>query len=383
MTLVNKPNSDLRGLLPSEIEPLFLEQALPKFRVKQLFLALHRHGASNFDDIVTLKKDVRDYLSKNFVLNNLLVKSVKVASDGTRKYQFQTADNHIIESVFIPHAAKMGRHSLCISSQVGCAMGCTFCATAAMKLLRNLTAAEIVSQVYLVAKDVVEHCDHGHLMLEKNDRVIHNIVFMGMGEPLHNFDNVVRAIMLLTHEDGMAFSPRRITVSTSGLVPKIKELGEKTGVYLAISLNATTNPIRDSIMPVNKKWQIEELIEAALSFPLKVRERITFEYVLLKDINDTVEDAQRLVKLLKGLPCKINLIPFNEHPLSPYKRPDKETILKFHNILYRAHLSVFTRKTRGDDIDAACGMLGAQKLEQERQALGLRAPRANLDSIPL
>lgn len=357
---------DLRGLLPNEIEPIFENLDEPRYRSKQLFQALHRLGAANTNEISSLKKTTREYLSQQFDMKNLTLAAVKVAKDGTRKYQFATHDNHLIESVFIPHAAKQGRHSLCISSQVGCAMGCTFCATAALKLVRSLSAAEIVNQVYLVARDVMANGDAKDLSLSKNERPIHNIVFMGMGEPLHNFDNVVRAIELLVHEDGMAFSPRRITVSTSGLVEKIKELGEKTGVYLAISLNATTNEVRNVIMPVNKKWQIESLLQAARDFPLKVRERITFEYVLLKGINDSEDDAHRLVGLLKGLKCKINLIPFNEHPLSPYKKPDQQTTLMFHNILYRAHLSVFTRKTRGDDIDAACGMLGAQKLEQER-----------------
>lgn len=360
---------DLRQFLPHEIEPIFLSIDEPRYRSKQLFQALHRKGAVNTNEISNLKKATRDYLDAHFTLQNLTKSAVKVSTDGTRKYQFTTHDGHTIESVFIPHAAKLGRHSICISSQVGCAMGCTFCATAALKLVRNLTAAEIVSQVYIVARDVLENADATSLMLEDAARPIHNIVFMGMGEPLHNFDNVVRAIELLTHPDGMGFSGRRITVSTSGLVPKITELGEKTSVYLAISLNATTNEVRNVIMPVNNKWRIEELLKAARNFPLKVRERITFEYVLLKGINDTEEDAHRLADLLRGMQCKINLIPFNEHPLSPYKRPDNKTTLMFHDILYRAHLSVFTRKTRGDDIDAACGMLGAKKLESERTLL--------------
>jgi 23S rRNA (adenine2503-C2)-methyltransferase len=358
---------DLRGLLPPHIGPIFEQLNEPQYRAKQLFVALHRDGAQHISEISTLKKTIRDYLSEHYFLPSLTQASVKVSNDGTRKYQFQTHDGHTIESVFIPHAAKDGRHSLCISSQVGCAMGCTFCATAAMKLVRSLSASEIVNQVYLVANDVMANGDHESLMLKANERPIHNIVFMGMGEPLHNFDNVVRAIELLTHPDGMAFSPRRITVSTSGLVPKITELGEKTGVYLAISLNATTNEVRNIIMPVNNKWRIEDLLKAARDFPLKVRERITFEYVLLKGINDTEEDAYRLVELLKGMPCKINLIPFNEHPLSPYKKPENNVTLMFHKILYKNHLSVFTRKTRGDDIDAACGMLGAKKLEMARE----------------
>lgn len=359
---------DLRNLALEEITPIFQELGEPSYRVRQLFQALHRDGASSFEEISTLKKSIRDTLAKIHCLTPLTKELVKISADGTRKYQFRTHDGHIIESVFIPHAAKDGRHSLCISSQVGCAMGCTFCATASLKLVRSLSASEIVNQVYLVARDVMEHGDHEQLMLKDNERPIHNIVFMGMGEPLHNFDNLIRALELLTHPLGMAFSPRRITVSTSGLVPKIRELGEKTGVYLAISLNATTNEVRNIIMPVNNKWRIEELLKAAREFPLKVRERITFEYVLLKGINDTEEDAHRLVELLRGMACKINLIPFNEHPLSPYKKPDNKVTLMFHKILYSNNLSVFTRKTRGDDIDAACGMLGAKKLEHARES---------------
>jgi 23S rRNA (adenine2503-C2)-methyltransferase len=378
MTMPQKTaTKDLRGLLPSEIEPIFNNLDEPAYRSMQLFKALHQNKVANTNDISNLKKNTREYLNTHYQLMNLSIVEVKTARDGTRKYQFRTHDGHIIESVFIPHAAKLGRHSLCISSQVGCAMGCTFCATAAMKLVRSLSAAEIVNQVYLVLNEVVTNGNHAQLMLSKNERPIHNIVFMGMGEPLHNFDNIVRAIKLLTHQDGMAFSSRRITVSTSGLVPKIKELGEKTGVYLAISLNATTNEVRNVIMPVNKKWHIEELLKAAREFPLKIRERITFEYVLLKGINDTSHDAHRLVDLLKGLKSKVNLIPFNEHPLSPYQKPDQDTILKFHEILYKAHLSVFTRKTRGDDIDAACGMLGAKKLEQERNKRPLKEPQTS------
>lgn len=365
---MSKPiqKSDLRGLLLHEIEPIFLNLDEKAYRAKQLFQALHKQGVTAIDDVACLKKATRELLQENYSLSGLEQTAVKVSNDGTRKYQFTTHDGHIIESVFIPHAAKVGRHAICISSQVGCAMGCTFCATAALKLVRSLSAGEIVSQVYLVAKDVEANGDREALMLDDSPRPIHNIVFMGMGEPLHNFEQVVRAIELLTDPAGMDFSPRRITVSTSGLVPKIKELGERTAVYLAISLNATTNEVRDVIMPVNHKWRIEELLGAARSFPLKVRERITFEYVLLKDVNDTEEDAHRLADLLRHLKCKINLIPFNEHPLSPYKKPTREATLKFHDILYRAHLSVFTRKTRGDDIDAACGMLGAKKLETIR-----------------
>ncbi len=358
-------NIDLRGLELSELEPIISAINEPKYRSQQIFEGLHRKFAQSPDEITTIKANTKEFLKNNFALTNITIDAVKESSDGTRKYRFKTNDGHIIESVFIPNAAKEGRHALCISSQVGCAMGCTFCATAKLKLLRNLTASEIVSQVYLVAKDVLS-LPNPVFILNKNERPVHNIVFMGMGEPLHNSDNVIKAIKLLTDPRGMNFSPRRITVSTSGLVPKILELGEKTDVYLAISLNATTNEVRNVIMPVNNKWNIEELLGAAKSFPLKMRERITFEYVMLAGINDSEDDAHRLCDLMRGLKCKINLIPFNEHPLSPYKKPENHVVLMFHKILYRAGLSVFTRKTRGDDIDAACGMLGANALVKKR-----------------
>lgn len=362
---ITTKDTDLLSLLPSELEDIFVQINEPIYRSKQLFLALHKKLA-NIDEITTIKQPTKEYLQSNFKISNLTIEQIKISSDGTRKYQFKTFDGHLIESVFIPHAAKEGRHSICISSQVGCAMGCKFCATAALKLTRNLTPSEIVSQVYLVSKDVKNNANDESLMLNPNEKPIHNIVFMGMGEPLHNFENVVKAIHILTHAEGMDFSHRRITVSTSGLVPKIKLLGEMTGVYLAVSLNATQNQTRSMIMPVNNKWAIEELLLACKEFPLKIRERITFEYVLLKGVNDTKEDALRLAELLKDFQCKVNLIPFNEHPLSPFKRPDNSVVLMFHKILYKSHISVFTRKTRGDDIDAACGMLGAKKLANKR-----------------
>jgi 23S rRNA (adenine2503-C2)-methyltransferase len=360
------PQLDLKAMLPHELPEIMAEASEPAFKAKVLFQALHKTAVLAINDITTLKKATKEFLEARYNVPTLTLEKVKVSTDQTRKYQFKTHDGHLIESVFIPHAAKVGRHSLCISSQVGCAMGCTFCATSKITLKRNLLASEIVSQVYQVEADVRKNADSDALMLVHNQRAIHNIVYMGMGEPLHNFHAVLRSIELLTHPDGWGISPRRITVSTSGLVPRITELGEKTGVYLAVSLNATTDEVRGRIMPVNNKWRIDQLLAACKDFPLKVRERITFEYVMLKGVNDTAEDAHRLVKLMDGLKCKVNLIPFNEHPLSPFKRPDRKTVLMFHDILYRAHISVFTRKTRGDDIDAACGMLGAKKLEDER-----------------
>ena len=249
-------------------------------------------------------------------------------------------------------------------------MGCTFCATAKLNLTRNLTGAEIISQIYEVNRDLkaIGWKNTHRLDCELEDkRLVHNLVYMGMGEPLHNYDNVVVSIRLLTEQHAQNYSSRRITVSTSGVVKNIERLGQDTKVHIAISLNATTNSVRDEVMPVNKKWNIEELLAACKRFPLEPRRRITFEYVMLAGINDFDEDAARIVQLVKDIPCKVNLIPFNEHPLSSFKRPSRDRVLTFQKQLLNSGLTVFIRSTRGDDIDAACGMLGAQKLEAARQ----------------
>ena len=295
---------------------------------------------------------------------------VRVAADGTRKYRLRTQDGALIEAVFIPSASAPDKNTLCISSQVGCAMACAFCATGAMGLDRHLTASEIVDQVNRVWEDlgaaqagfVPDPARPG-----ATRRVITNLVFMGMGEPLHNVEGVLHALSILTHDDAHQFSPRRVTVSTSGLVPQMKRLMEETVAQLAVSLSGTTDAQRLSIMPVNKKYNIGLLLAACRELPLKARRRITFEYVLLDGVNDADEDAQRLTRLLKGLRCKVNLIPFNEHPLGPFKRPSRNRTLSFQNILRDGGLNALIREARGDDIDAACGMLGGTTLEARRQ----------------
>lgn len=364
---------DLLGLSFADLEALMLQRGQKTYRAKQLFEALHQQWVTDISQITCFSKELRESLSESYTISTLDITRVKESSDGTRKYLIKTHDGHSIESVFIPNAATDGRHTLCISSQVGCAMGCTFCATAAMKLTRNLTAAEIIGQVYAVNRDLRSSGWKNTIAPEsepsEDARMIHNLVYMGMGEPLHNYENVLQSIKLLCDQKGQNYSGRRITVSTSGIVKNIKKLGEDTNVHIAISFNATTNLMRDEIMPVNKKWNLEELVEACRAFPLQTRRRITFEYVMLAGMNDTNEDAYRLVNWLSGIKCKVNLIPFNPHPLSPYKRPDLDRVKAFQHILLQNHFAVFIRGTRGDDIDAACGMLGAQKLEDARIAL--------------
>lgn len=276
------------------------------------------------------------------------VKAVQVDGD-TVKFTMELADGLETESVAIPMRHRDGSvtRTLCVSSQVGCAMGCTFCWTAKMGLHRNLTVAEIVDQVVWARRLMAEH--NGH---------IGNIVFMGMGEPLHNYDNVVRAIKILTDEFGLDFSRRKITVSTSGLVPALERFGQEVDVSLAVSLNGTTNEQRSSIMPVNDRWSIEELMACLRAYPLEKRERITLEYVLIRDLNDSLDDARRLVKLVRGLPSKINLIPFNPHPHTPFQTPDEDVIDRFQAYLVEHNVSCFRRRTRGQDEMAACGQLG-------------------------
>jgi len=360
---------DLLSLDRRAMDAFVDELGEKRFRAGQIHRWLHQKGARSFDEMTDLKKDLRVRLAERARIDLPVIESVRTSTDGTRKYQLKTSDGHTIEAVYIPRASGPTRNALCVSSQIGCAMGCTFCATAAIRLVRHLTPGEIVGQYHAVTRDLVENGLSGPPPVNgKPPRPITNIVYMGMGEPLHNFEGVVRSIRLLTDSDGPELSPRRITVSTSGVVTGIARLGAETDVHIAISLNGTDDATRTRVMPVNKKWNLEALLEACRRFPLARRRRITFEYVMLKDVTDRDEDAHRLKGLLEGLRTKVNLIPFNAHPLSPYARPDDERVARFRAILERAGLSVFVRTTRGDDIDAACGMLGAKKLEAERAA---------------
>jgi 23S rRNA (adenine2503-C2)-methyltransferase len=392
---------DLASLSEAALGELMGAWGEKPFRARQVFAWLHEKRVTSTAAMTDLSQPLRERLATAGRVLRPVVDDVRIAGDGTRKYQLKTHDGHVIESVWIPHASGPGRHALCISSQVGCAMGCGFCATAALGLTRHLAPGEIVGQVYAVLDDLdrnlptdpvlpssklrwrydadadadadAEHDNDDVAQAPAGPRLkprrIQNIVYMGMGEPLHNLDHVIESIRLLTHARGHGLSPRRITVSTSGVVSALPRLGEDTAVHLAISLNATTNDTRRAIMPVTKRWDIEALLAACAAFPLERRRRITFEYVLLRDVNDSDEDARRLAMLLRGQRSKVNLIPFNAHPLSPFARPSDDRVESFRSILDRAGLSCFVRTTRGLDIDAACGMLGAKKLETARASL--------------
>ncbi len=375
---------DLCSLGEAALSTLVEGEGERRYRAKQLFAWLHQRRARTFDEMTDLPRGFRDRLAAIAELRALAVDDVRVAADGTRKYRLRTHDGRFVESVYIPNASGPGKNALCISSQVGCAMGCAFCATAALTLVRNLSAGEIVGQLYAVLRDldevavpqvgeVVEDAAEADLEREQDDapagaapRRVQNIVFMGMGEPLHNVDAVLAAIDLLTAQAGQGMSPRRITVSTSGLVPAMARLGAETDVHLAVSLNATTDEVRARLMPVDRRWPIAALLAAIDAFPLAPRRRVTLEYVLLAGVNDSDDDARRLVELARGRRVKVNLIPFNPHPLSPFTRPAPARVEAFRALLDRGHVSCFVRSTRGLDIDAACGMLGGDKLTRAR-----------------
>jgi 23S rRNA (adenine2503-C2)-methyltransferase len=320
------------------------------YRAKQLFRWLHQKYAASFDEMTDLPKAFRTKLAEELTLAPPAIEQVQQSTDGTRKYKLKTTDGRFVEAVYMPDEVS-GRRTLCVSSQVGCAMGCTFCLTATMGIVRHMTPGEIIGQVHRVNRDLLDNVG------VPGPRPLTNLVFMGMGEPLHNFDNLKAALQTLLSGEGPNFSHRHVTVSTSGLVPAIARLGEETEVKLAISLNATTDEVRDEIMPVNRKWPIEELMAACRKFPLKQGRRITFEYVLLSGINDTDEDAHRLAKLIGTLPAKVNLIPYNENPGLGFKEPTPERVESFRRILDGHRIAAPIRKNRGRDISAACGQL--------------------------
>lgn len=351
---------DLRALGRAELLSFVTELGEKPFRAKQLFRWIHQRGVRSLADMTDLSKSFRARLGEVAELATMEVETVEVAKDGTRKYALRTARGQVVEAVFIPDASAEGRNTLCISSQVGCAIDCQFCLTASLGLIRNLTAGEIAEQLLRVREDLAK---------AGIDREVNNLVMMGMGEPLQNYEALVKAIDMLSAEDGGGVSARRMTVSTSGLVPRIPRLGADTKVNLAVSLNATTDEVRDRIMPINKRWNIQELLDACRSFPMPERRRITFEYVLLAGLNDTEDDARRLVRLLRDLPAKVNLIPFNEHPYSPFKRPSERAVARFQRILTDRGLTAFVRTPRGDDISAACGQLGVKVDAPKRTAL--------------
>ncbi|GAA4221308.1 23S rRNA (adenine(2503)-C(2))-methyltransferase RlmN [Sagittula sp. NFXS13] len=336
-----------------------------KMRVNQIWQWVYFWGVRDFAEMTNLAKGYREQLDAAFIIQLPEMVSKQVSADGTRKYLVRIAGGHEVEVVYIPET---DRGTLCISSQVGCTLTCSFCHTGTQKLVRNLTAGEIVGQIMMARDDLGEWPEHGMGTGDQGPRLLSNVVLMGMGEPLYNFDNVRDAMKIAMDNEGIALSRRRITLSTSGVVPEITKCAEEIGCLMAVSFHATTDEVRDKLVPINKRWNIETLLDTLREYPrLSNSERITFEYVMLKDVNDSDADARRLVRLIQGIPAKINLIPFNEWPGSPYQRSDWERIEKFADIIYKAGYASPIRTPRGEDIMAACGQLKSAT-ERERKS---------------
>jgi len=387
---------DLIGLPKKRIAELFeaagLDAKAAKLRAKQVFHWLYHRGVTQFDAMTDIAKTMRPWLAERFVIGRPEVVLAQHSSDGTRKWLLRTDDGQEFEMVFIPDA---DRGTLCVSSQVGCTLNCRFCHTGTMRLVRNLTPGEIVGQVMLARDALGEWPKSGGTMAGLDDdedegsysadgRLLTNIVMMGMGEPLYNFDNVRDALKLVMDGDGLALSKRRITLSTSGVVPMMERCGDEIGVNLAVSLHAVNKEVRDEIVPINRKYGLEDLLQACADYPgASNARRITFEYVMLKDKNDSDEDARELVRLIRKykLPAKVNLIPFNPWPGALYECSTPERVRRFSEIVFEAGISAPVRTPRGRDIDAACGQLktAAKKLsraeldrlaEEKQAALG-------------
>ena len=409
---------DLKNLTRAEARDALAALGVEGYRGEQVFRWVHGRGAGGFAEMTDLGKALREQLTGRATIGQLAVDAEQVSVDGTRKLRLRTDDGRFIESVLIPdgdagsdseepddvaaeatelddadrtYGSPLGdfdggrsreapspglnrprpKLTQCISSQVGCALDCTFCATALLGFGRNLTAGEIVDQVYR-ARALLSSLPKGDPTRRAGAERVTNLVFMGMGEPLHNLPQVARSLEILTDPMGMALSPRRITVSTAGMVAAIDKLGAlPVRPNLAISLNATTDEVRDRVMPINKKWNLGALLAAVRRFPLERRRRVTFEYVLLDGVNDSRADARRLPELLRGIPSKVNLIPWNPHPGSDFRRPSDEAIRAFQEEVRARGLAVYVRKSRGRDIDAACGQLAA------------KAARPTVDGAPL
>lgn len=354
---------NLVGLTREALRETLIAHGTPekqaKMRAGQIWQWMYEKGVRSFEEMTNLSKAYRVELAEKFVVQVPEVVTKQVSDDGTRKYLVRIAGGHEVEVVYIPET---DRGTLCISSQVGCTLTCSFCHTGTQKLVRNLTAGEIIGQVMVARDDLGEWPEIGARNSES--RLLSNIVLMGMGEPLYNFDNVRDAMKIAMDPEGISLSRRRITLSTSGVVPEIAKTADEIGCMLAVSFHATTDEVRDTLVPINKRWNIETLLDALRAYPKASNsERITFEYVMLKGINDSDEDARRLVRLIKGIPAKINLIPFNEWPGAPYERSDWKRIKAFSNIVFDAGYSSPIRRPRGEDIMAACGQL---KSETER-----------------
>ncbi len=346
--------------LETALQSVGLDPRSARMRARQLWNWIYVHGVSDFSPMTNLAKEFRSLLGDFFILSRPEIITEQISSDGTRKWLLSGGPGIAFETVFIPEE---NRGTLCISSQVGCTLNCSFCHSGTQKLVRNLTPYEIVGQV-MVARDALADWPS-----TKENRRITNVVMMGMGEPLYNFDNVKAALAIMANGDGLAISKRRITLSTAGVVPMIGRAGDEIGSSLAISLHATNDALRDELVPLNRKYPIAELLEACRNYPgVSNARRITFEYVMLKGINDSLADARALVKLLAGIPAKINLIPFNPWPGSPYECSDWEQIEKFAEVVNRAGYASPVRTPRGRDIMAACGQLKSASVRERASA---------------
>jgi len=348
---------NLIGLGFDELKAALIARGLEPFRAKQVWSWIYFHGLRDFGKMTTLTKPAREKLAEHFTIARPAVSRDQKSSDGTRKWLLRMNDGQEVETVHIPEE---DRGALCVSSQVGCTLTCSFCHTGTQKLVRNLEAGEIVMQIMQARDDLGDWPASRSLGVgrEKDNRVLTNIVMMGMGEPLFNYENVAKALRIVMHNEGIAISKRKITLSTSGVVPMIERCGEELDVNLAVSLHAVTDELRDQIVPINRKYPIKELLKACREYPgVSNSRRITFEYVMLKGINDSMADAKQLVRLLKGIPSKINLIPFNPWPGAPFECSEWETIEKFGDFVNAAGFASPVRTPRGRDIMAACGQL--------------------------
>ena len=362
--------TNLLGLDRTGLEAFFAAIGEKKFRATQVMKWIHQLGVVDFQEMNNLSKELRNQLVKSSCIQNLRVTQDQISKDGTRKWLLRLHDGNHIEAVYIPED---DRGTLCVSSQVGCALDCSFCSTGRQGFNRNLSTAEIISQVWLASQLLDEE--------KKPGRKITNVVMMGMGEPLLNFDNVVSAVRIMMDDFAYGLSKRRVTVSTAGVVPAMDRLGDTLDMRLAVSLHASNDKLRNELVPVNKKYPLKELMAACRRFIDKqnTRSRITFEYVLLDGVNDQPEHAYELIKLLKGLPTLMNLIPFNPFEASGYNTSSKKAVLRFSEILHKAGMTTVVRKTRGEDIDAACGQLAGKIEDKSRRHRRFTEPRFGMD----
>ncbi len=349
---------NLLGLDRQGLEAFFTDMGEKAFRASQLLKWIHQFGVDDFDQMTNMSKVLRQRLKEIAEIKAPEVVLDQGSSDGTHKWVLRLDSGNCIETVFIPDGE---RGTLCVSSQVGCALECSFCSTAQQGFNRNLSSAEIIGQL----RAAYQYFGATH----RDERIITNVVLMGMGEPLLNFDNVIAAMNIMTDDDSYGLSKRRVTLSTSGVVPAMDRLAEESDVSLAVSLHAPTDELRDELVPLNKKYPIKELIEACNRYAHAgtAKRKITFEYVMLDGVNDSSEHARQLVKVLKGVPCKVNLIPFNPFPESQYRRSSQKVITRFWEILMAAGITTVTRRTRGDDIDAACGQLVGKVMDKTKR----------------